>query len=145
MPSSARIPFPLLPTWLRWAGVAAVAAIIFYTSILTAPPGTPVDTLKPDLLPLDKWRHFLAYAAFGGSLAYATTDWQVDRRALVAGVLGLTIAYGVGLEFWQSALPGRYYSIGDAYANALGAVLVLPWYALRRRLRLIPVRDLLPD
>ncbi len=145
MAPTTRIPFPLLPAWLRWVGVAAVAGAIFYASVLTVPPETPLETVKPDLIPLDKWYHFLGYAAFGGSLAYATTDWEVDRRALLVAVFALTVVYGVGLELVQSQLPARYFSVGDAYANAFGALFVLPWYALRPRLRLIPVREIVSD
>lgn len=145
MPSSTHIPFPLLPPWLRWAGVVAIAGVIFYASILTVPPGTPLETVKPELIPLDKWYHFLGYAAFGGSLAYATTDWETDRAVLLVAVFALTVVYGVGLELVQSQLPARHFSVADAYANAFGALFVLPWYALRPRLRLVPIRDMLSD
>jgi len=132
---------PLLPAWVRWSGVVAVGAIIFYLSVVTVPPGDPVvPGGPPDLVPLDKWRHFLAYAGFAGSLAYATTDWQWSTRRLALLVLGVTVVYGVGIEAWQSFLPERYFSMGDAYANALGAVLASPWFLLRSRLSFVPLR-----
>lgn len=130
---------PLLPRWLRWLAVVGLAGFIFYTSILTTPPGT-VDPVKPALVPLDKWRHFLAYAAFGGALAYATTDWDTDWRVLAVGVVGVTVVYGVGIEAWQSFIPNRYFSLGDAYANALGGLLVVPWYLVRSRLNFVAIR-----
>lgn len=130
---------PLAPAWLRWGAVLALAAFIFYASILAAPPETVVDEARPDLLPLDKWRHFLAYAAVGGSLAYATTDWDHDDRVLALGIITATVLYGVGIEFGQSLVPGRYFSLGDAYANALGGVLVLPWYLVRPRVEFVAV------
>jgi len=136
---------PLLPRWLRWLAVTGVAGFIFYASVLTVPPETAaeaVDAAKPtDAIALDKWRHFLAYAAFGGALAYATSDWDVDRRVLAVGVVGVTVLYGVGIEFWQSQLPERYFSLGDAYANAVGGLLVVPWYVVRSRLEFVPVRS----
>jgi VanZ family protein len=141
MDTKSTVPFPLLPGWVRWLFVAVVGAFIFYVSIVTVPPETALDT-RPDMIPLDKWRHFLAYAAFGGTLAYATTDWELDRRMLAAGVVGVTVLYGVGIEVGQSALPARYFSLGDAYANALGGLLVTPWYAIRSRLSFVPVREL---
>ena len=131
---------PLLPGWLRWAGVAAVAGVIFYLSVIAAPPADPVVE-PPDLIPLDKWRHFLAYAAFGGSLAYATADWDWPIPRLALFVLGVTVVYGVGIEVWQSFLPERYFSLPDAYANALGAVLVSPWYLVRSRVSFLPTRS----
>lgn len=129
---------PLLPAWLRWMGVAAIAAVIFYLSVVTVPPADPVVE-PPDLIPLDKWRHFLAYAAFGGSLAYATTDWEWSTRRLALLVLVVTVVYGVGIEIWQAFVPARYFSLADAYANALGAVLVTPWYLLRSRVSFVPL------
>lgn len=132
---------PLLPAWLRWAGVVAVAAVIFYLSVVSAPPADPVVD-PPDLIPLDKWRHFLAYAGFGGSLAYATTDWEWSTRRLAVLVLGTTVVYGVGIEVWQAFVPARYFSLGDAYANALGAVLVSPWYLVRSRVSFVSIREM---
>ena len=137
-----RLPFPLLPAWLRWTLVIALVAFVFYVSIITAPPETPIDT-RPDLIPLDKWRHFLAYAAIGGSLAYATTNWHGSQRALALGVFTVTVVYGVGIEYWQSFLPNRYFSLGDAYANAIGGVLALVWYVIRPRLEFRPISALI--
>jgi len=131
---------PLLPAWLRWTFVVCMAGFIFYNSILTSPP-TYVDPAKPELVPLDKWRHFVAYATFGGALAYATTDWQLDRRYAAALVLGVTIAYGIGIEVGQSFVPERYFSLGYAYTNALGAVLIAPWYLIRPYVRFEPIRE----
>ncbi|SFR93465.1 VanZ like family protein [Halomicrobium zhouii] len=135
---------PLLPAWLRWFGVAVVAGVIFYLSVVTTPPADPIVE-PPELIPLDKWRHFFAYAAFGGSLAYATTDWGWSTRRLALLVLGTTVLYGVGIEVWQSFVPGRYMSLGDAYANGLGAVLVSPWYVIRSRVSFVPVGEFVPS
>lgn len=135
----SEVRLPLLPAWLRWPGVVAVAAVIFYLSVVTVPPGDPVVE-PPGLIPLDKWRHFVAYAAFAGSLAYATADWEWPTRRLALLVLGVTVVYGVGIEVWQAFVPARYFSPGDAYANALGAVLASPWYLVRSRLSFVPLR-----
>ncbi len=130
---------PLLPRWVRWAGVCAVAAFIFYTSLLTAPPPDPIVPGKPDLLPLDKWRHFLAYATLAGALVYATVDLDRSVRFRVLFVVGVAILYGIGIEFGQSQIPNRYFSLGDAYANAIGTALVTPWYLVRSRIQFQPV------
>ncbi|MFC7132478.1 MULTISPECIES: VanZ family protein [Salinibaculum] len=132
---------PLLPRSVRWAAVLAVAAFIFYASILGSPPETALDDLTFSLIPLDKWRHFLAYAAFGGALAYATTNWNVERRVLAGGVFATVVLYGIGIEVGQSQIPERYFSLGDAYANALGGVLVLPYYLLQPYLSFTPLRS----
>jgi len=133
---------PLLPRALRWAVVVALAGFVFYVSIVTVPPETAIDAWKPTLLPLDKWRHFLAYAAIGYALAYAITDWDLPAGRLAALVVGFVIVYGIGIEIGQSFIPGRYLSIGDAYANALGGLLVVPYYLVRRYLTFVPVGEL---
>ena len=136
-----KLRLPLAPAWLRWTFVGGVGAFIFYASILTVPPETAVDAARPvpELVPLDKWRHSVASAARGGTLAYATADWDASDRTGALVVVGATVLYGVGIEFGQSLVPYRYFSVGDAYANALGGVLVLPWYAVRRFVELVPV------
>ena len=140
-----RLSVPVLPRWARWATVAGVASVIFYTSIVTVPPETVLDRTNPGgldsfQLRLDKWRHFLAYAAFGYALAYATADWRLTIRRRAAFVLGVAVLYGVGIECGQSLVPERYFSVGDAYANALGALLVAPWYLIRPSLVFVPLR-----
>lgn len=141
--TDTEIPVPLLPIWLRWLVVGVIGAYIFYVSIVTVPPETALDAgASPDLIPLDKWRHFLAYAAFGGSLAYATADWELDPKALTIAVIGTTVLYGMGIEIGQSLVPDRYFSIGDAYANALGGVLVTPWYVVRPYLSFASVQEI---
>jgi len=132
------IRLPLAPTWLRWTGVAAVAGVIFYFSVVTVPATEPIVE-PPRLVPLDKWRHFLAYAAFGGSLGYATADWDWSTRQLAVLVLGATVLYGAGIEVWQSFVPRRAMSLGDAYANALGAVVASPWFLVRERAEFVPL------
>lgn len=141
MPTDRRIPVPLLPAWFRWLAVAAVATFIFYASILTAPPETALDEVR--LLPLDKWRHFLAYAGLGGTMAYAVADSDYGIRRQALGVFAVTVIYGLGVEAGQSFLPERYFSLGDAIANALGAVLAMTWYALRPYLALVSLDRLL--
>lgn len=43
-----------------------------------------------------------------------------------------------GVELVQAPLPGRYFSVGDAAANALGAALVTPWFLVARYLEFVP-------
>lgn len=135
---------PLLPPWLRWSAVVGVAGVLFYASVLTVPPEDPVVVAPPgpdDLIPLDKWRHFVGYAGFGGALAYATTDWDWPARRLALLVVGVTMVYGVGIEVWQYFVPVRYFSVADAYANALGGALVTPWFLVRSRLTFVSARE----
>lgn len=119
---------PLLPKRIRWSLVIVVSAVIIYYSIFTVPPGTPIDTVRFDLFPEDKWRHFVAYGAFAASLVYATTDWNLRPRWNAIAIFTVTVFFGLGIEIAQSFQPMRYFSILDAYANAMGALVVLPWY-----------------
>jgi VanZ family protein len=139
----SRIAVPVLPRWLRWAAVLAVAAGVFYLSVVAVPPEEPLVAPPgpPELLPLDKWRHFLAYGALAGSLTYATVDWKWPPARLAVLVVGIAAAYGLGVEGIQATTPDRYFSMGDAYANVLGALLVLPWFAVRSRVPFVRVPE----
>lgn len=128
-----QITLPLLPKGVRWLGVTLIAGIIFYFSVITVPT-TPMVP-KPDLIPLDKWRHFLAYLGMAWSLAYATIDLNYKNRTLAVIVLFITFSYGVGIEVAQSLLPYRYFSIGDVIANVFGGMLVIPWYIIVKYIR----------
>lgn len=133
-----RIPVPLVPRWLRWLGVVGVAAFVFVFSVLAAPPEQAVVP-EFSLVPLDKWRHFLAYGAVAGALGYATVDRDVPTRRLVALVVIVPVVYGFGIELVQATQPDRFFGFGDAYANAIGALLVAPLVALREHYDLIRV------
>lgn len=136
----SHVPVPLLPARVRWGLVALVALAIGLLSVVAVTPEEPVAVVGPPLgLALDKWRHLVAYFAFGGSLAYATADWDWPRWRLAALVVGLAVTYGLVIEGIQGPLPHRYLSPADAVANAVGGLLVLPWFLVRPWLRLVPV------
>lgn len=136
---------PLFPTAVRWAAVAGVAGFIFHFSLLAPPPETIVDSVYPWFVPLDKWRHFVAYLTLAATLAYATADWDVPRWRAYALVVTVTALYGVGIEVGQALTPGRHFDPGDIVANALGAALVGGWYLVRPRLEFVPVPRWLPN
>lgn len=133
-----RVPAPLMPRWVRWAAVVAIALVIFSYSILIAPPEPPVEA-PFRLLPVDKWQHLIAYAALAYALAYASTDWSWPTRRLIVFVIGVTVLYGVGIELGQGFTADRVVSVGDAYANALGGLLVIPYYLLEPYVRFQPL------
>lgn len=139
-----QVRLPLLPDVLRWSMVLGVAAFIFYASVLTVPAETPIDPARPAVFDLDKWRHFVAYGTLGGVLSYALVDRETSTGRLAVLVGSAAVLYGVGIELSQSQLPNRYFSVGDAGANALGAVLSLSWYLVRPYLDPEPVTEFLP-
>lgn len=134
-----RFHVPLLPAWVRWTGVALVAVAIFVLSVVLAPPEQVVP--KPEPLALDKWRHFLAYGVLSAALGYALVDREWDTRAYLAAGLGVAVTYGLSIEVVQAPLPYRFFSLGDALANALGGLLAAPLYVALRRAELRPVLE----
>lgn len=132
MTARASLPFPLLPRWLRYASVVAVAGVLLYFSVLTTPPVSPPE---PDPL-WDKKLHFAGYGALTLALAYATVRVR-PRRRRVALVVGLAVAYGLLIELLQLPQPTRYTSAADALANAVGAVLASAWFFVESRLRYV--------
>jgi VanZ family protein len=81
--------------------------------------------------------------ASGVSLRRSGRNSSTRRLAAVAVVA--TVCYGVCTEFGQSLVPERYFSPGDTCANALGVVLVLPWYAVRPYVDVVPLRSWLGE
>ncbi len=70
----------------------------------------------------------------------------MERHIVALAVVGATIGYGVGIELLQPQVD-RTFSVADAYANALGGVLVVPYYLLRPYLVFEPLGSFvgLPD
>lgn len=127
-----RIRFPLLPDPVRWLGVATVAAVLVYFSLLAAPPQQPPDPGLGDFW--DKKLHFAGYLGLGLALAYATADGRDTPRRRTTLVLGVAVLFGVGIELLQGPLPDRYFSYADMLANALGAILATGWFVVESRL-----------
>lgn len=129
-----RLPLPLLPAWFRWSVVFAVAAVIFYFSILTVPqaPESPGPLW-------DKKLHFAAYGGFTLALAYATATWRTEQRIRMAAVLLVGLIYGVGIEIAQGALPNRYFGFNDLLANLLGSLLASVWFVIEPRMNYISI------
>ena len=97
------------------AGMSCVAGILAVTILSLLPQ----DTL-PHMDVSDKVQHLIAYfcMALAGGIAFPR------RRSLMALGFGLAVL-GIGLEFAQMFVPGRFASIGDGVANTLGVVLGL--------------------
>ena len=139
------LPFPLLPKPIRWTGVGVIMAVIFYGTLVTVPE-TVVDDAQPEFAPLHYWRHFVAYAALAGSLAYATDQWRLPRWKHAALVIALAAMYGVAMEFGQAFVPHRTdFLITDVLMNTAGASCVLGWYAIRPSLDLKPITVLVSE
>lgn len=138
-----KLPVPLLPRSIRWAGVVVLAGIIFYGSLVTVPE-TVVDRTDPGLVPLHLWRHVVAYFTLACGLAYASDHWEIARWRNALVVIGLAALYGIGMEIGQAFLPHRSdFLLTDVAANTLGASGVVLWYAVRPYLALRTVPELI--
>jgi VanZ family protein len=125
-----RVPFPLLPAWLRWTGVLAVAAVIVYFSVVTSVSRPPSPSPW-----WDKQLHFIAYGGFALAMIYATARMRdhVVRRAVL--VIVVSIGFGIAIELAQAPLANRYATVGDVLANSAGVFLAASWLLVERRLR----------
>lgn len=135
-----RLPFPLVPRWLRYAGVTCVAGVLLYYSVLSPPPVRPPS---PDPF-WDKKLHILAYGGLAVALAYATAHLRGESWRRVTLVIALAVGYGLLIEGLQGVHPNRYASHGDALANTTGALLAGAWFVVERHLRYVQLRDFLP-
>ncbi len=71
--------------------------------------------------PLQKILHVIAYAAL--AMLWMWTLGGIQSSPIrVATALAITIATGVGLEWYQTTVPGRYGTLTDIILNAGGAV-----------------------
>jgi len=133
-----QVRIPVVPSRLRWGVVLTIAGVIFVTSIIIAPPdGTP----DPNFAPQDKLNHFLAYSAFGISLAYAFAGRPVAVWKKATTVFVVAVTYGIGIELGQASLPARSLEVGDTLANVIGALLSLSWYLVHHRVEFVPADD----
>lgn len=87
---------------LSWPAIAFL--------MLTPLPFQPVG--RSDLL-----GHFLLFAVMTiAVVAFARSRGQIIALAI------LSVAYGVVLEFGQAYVPGRFFDVADAFANAVGSL-----------------------
>jgi VanZ family protein len=125
---SARLSVRLLSLWTP---VAIYMALIFLQSSL---PIRDEIRLMPDWL-----LHGVGYGGLALVALRATSAgrWaRVGRGAVLAAWL-IASVYGLSDEWHQSFVPGRTSDVGDAAANAVGALIAVAgawaWGIIRRR------------
>lgn len=115
-----------------WCGVFALLVIFVTWQTLTSDP----DNTEPSIAIAryiaellfhderfgDKVAHFFAYAALGGSAAFAHLE-IAGRRSVTIAALAL---YGALLEYLQGLGGVRVAEIADAFANFSGVVVAFP-------------------
>ena len=104
--------------------------------LLSMPAGnTPGNNWISYLLQLpyaDKIIHIglfgsLAFSIFFHFEQYSKASFQTTRTKALS--LILCIVFGIGMEFYQKYfVPSRGFEVGDMLADALGALLALPFF-----------------
>lgn len=120
-------------------GAIGWALLIF---VLSSLPKIP--TIPTGFRPIDKVAHFVEYSVFGlllaGAFAHSSAHRLVRRSLVMAGILG--VAYAVLDEFHQKFVPGRFASVEDAIADALGVIVglfvYLQWHRRQLRAQMVP-------
>ncbi len=109
-------------SWGRFLPPVLLMAALFLVS------HTPLPVTLPGRS--DKFLHALAFGVLAVLWARAL---GFERRALLLAFL-FSVLWGILDEFHQSFVPGRFASIGDAAADAVGAlvaVVLLGVYQIR--------------
>lgn len=71
----------------------------------------------------------LALSVFSHFEQYANSAFQSIRTKALA--LIVCISYGIGMEFYQKYfVPSRGFEVGDMLADAIGALLALPFFTM---------------
>ena len=102
--------------------------IIFYLS------HQPGDVIKlPQIFGLDKAAHLIIYSILAAAFLFGIKPFThpSNRAALAVMTIFFCILFGIGDEFHQSFIPGRFVSAWDLVADALGGLLVAVFW-LRR-------------
>ena len=116
-------------TWVLWGPAVAVAAVGMALGVMHSPPAAQVFW--------DKILHASSYFVFSVLLVRATHGgFAPPRLGPSAFAMGLAMGHGVAIEIVQAFVPWREASIGDAVADAVGAlaglIVVALWYVPRR-------------
>ena len=105
-----------------WVPPLLYMALIFAISSLEQPP---LPTPEFEWLTIDKLYHFIEYAILGGLLAraFAKADPAVIPSNLIWFIAAvLSILYGASDEWHQTFVPGRYATVADWVADAIGSI-----------------------
>ena len=105
--------------------------------ILLSTPSSGASGIVASILSLpfaDKVIHMilfgsLALSVFSHFEQYSNSAFQSIRTKALA--LIACISYGIGMEFYQKYfVPSRGFEVGDMLADAIGALLALPFFSM---------------
>lgn len=118
-----------LPAVLRWIGVAAVMAFLWWSSARTPQPA-PYD---PVWSYVGNAAHFVAYAGLAAA-GWLALPANLPVRRIDAASWLLAVGYGLVDEWHQSWIPGRHASAVDLVTDAMGAAFAV-WFVRGRVVR----------
>ncbi|MXZ00503.1 VanZ family protein [Candidatus Poribacteria bacterium] len=105
-----------------WLPSLLYMALIFAVSSMEQPP-LPMPQFE--WLTIDKLYHFIEYAILGGLLAWAFVKAKppIVPSALIWVLAAvISILYGASDEWHQTFVPGRFATLADWVADALGSI-----------------------
>jgi glycopeptide antibiotics resistance protein len=108
----------IVAAWLGWMTFRPNPAVSEGLSPLTE---SPVTTVIPVHVLIDGIGNVAVFVPLGFSLSMALRDRPVNRRLLLATVLGASLS--VTIELIQAQLPSRVPSLDDWLLNTLGTGL----------------------
>jgi VanZ family protein len=117
---------------LVWVIFEFVLVFILLSMPSSGEPGTGLLSFLLSLPFADKVIHVglfgsLALSIFFHFEQYSNTTFQTTRIKALS--LIVCIVYGIGMEFYQKYfVPSRGFETGDMLADAIGALLALPFF-----------------
>jgi VanZ family protein len=88
-------------------------------------------------LPVDKLVHVLLFGSLAFSIFFYFEQSNIailKTTRVKAWALILCILYGIGMEFYQKYfVPSRGFEVSDMLADAIGALLALPFFTWIRK------------
>lgn len=101
---------------IHWGITVCYMGLIFYLSSIE---GTGLPSLTKGL---DKILHICIYGGLAFLSRRSFSKSGIKRHAFLLSFI-LAVIYGISDEIHQSYVPGRDVSVGDIFADALGALL----------------------
>ena len=108
--------------------MAVIMGTIFY---LSHQPGDFVSL--PQIVGLDKAAHAIAYGILAATLLFGVQPFTHDANRIVIAIVTVLfcLLFGIGDEFHQSFIPGRFVSGWDVVADGIGGLLVVGFWYIR--------------
>jgi len=117
----------------------AIAWTLIIFILLVIPQDTIPEEEMFDISDFDKIVHCVLFGFF----LWFWANWYAAKKApyqtgsqFIIGILLITVAYGIGMEYYQRYFTSRDFDSGDIIADTLGAIVaaLLFWFAYRKKI-----------